>query len=45
MVTHIRSMGVGGYRHKFKGFFCEKFTFTKSINRERTTITRVPMQA
>ena len=41
---HIRSMDVGGYRHNNKGFF-EKFTFPKSINRGRTTIIEVPMQA
>ena len=43
-VTHIRSMDVGGYRHNNKGF-CENFTFRKSINRGRTTIIEVPMQA
>ena len=41
-ITHIRSMGVGGYRHKYKGF-CENFAFPKSINKERTTIIRVPI--
>ena len=40
----MRLMYVGGYRHNNKGF-CENFTFTKSINRRRTTIIEVPMQA
>ena len=33
-------MDVGGYRYNNKGF-CEKFTFSKSINRGRTTIIEV----
>ena len=40
----MRLMYVGGYRHNNKGF-CENFTFPKSINRRRTTIIEVPMQA
>ena len=40
MVTHIRLMDVGGYRHNNKGF-CKNFTFLKSINRGRTTIVEV----
>ena len=30
------------YRHNNKGFFCENFTFPKSINRGRTTIIECP---
>ena len=37
-------MGVGEYRHKYKGF-CEKFIFWKSINKGRTAIIGVFMQA
>ena len=44
MVTHISSMDVGGYRHKYKVFY-ENFTVVKSINRERTIIPMVPLQA
>ena len=43
-VTHIRSLDIGGYRHNNKGFY-EKFIFTNYINRKRTTIARVSMQA
>ena len=39
MVTHIRSMDVGGYRHNYEGFY-EKFTYHMSINRERMTKTQ-----
>ena len=35
---------VNGCRHNNKGF-CENFIFLKSINRGRTTIIVVPMQA
>ena len=31
--THIRSMNVGRYIHKYKGFY-EKFTFSKSTKGE-----------
>ena len=44
MVTNIRAMSVGGYRHKYKDF-CENFTFPKFINKGGMTITRVPMRA
>ena len=44
VVTHIRSRTSVRYRYNNKGF-CEKFTFPKSINRGRTTIIEVPMQA
>ena len=42
--SHIRSMNIGGHSNKYKGF-CEKFTFTKSMNKGRKTIIRVPMTA
>ena len=37
-------MDVGGYRHNYEGFY-EKTSFQMSINRERTTQLKVPMQA
>ena len=42
--THIRSIDHGKYKHNNKGL-CEKFNFifSKSINREGTTITKVAM--
>ena len=39
MVTHIRSMDVGEYRHNYGGFY-EKTSYQMSINRGRTTKTR-----
>ena len=38
MVTHIRFMDVGGYRHNYEGFY-EKTSFQMFINRGRTTTT------
>ena len=43
-MPHIRSMYIGTYSHKYKGFY-ENFIFSKSINRKRITIIRVPMGA
>ena len=37
MVTLIRSMDIGGYRHNFDGFK-EIFIFPMSINKERMTM-------
>ena len=43
--THkVRYMDVGGYRHNNKDFD-ENVTFLKSINRGRTIIIVVPMEA
>ena len=37
MVTHIRFMDVGGYRHNYEGFY-EKYIYQMSVNRGRMTI-------
>ena len=39
MVIHIKSMDVGGYRHKHEGFY-EKTLYQMSINKERTNTTQ-----
>ena len=39
MVTHIRSIDVGGYRHNYEDFY-EKTSYQMSINRGRTTRTQ-----
>ena len=41
--THT-TIDVGGYRYNNKGC-CKNFTFLNFINRARTTIIEVPMQA
>ena len=38
MVTHIRYMDVGGYRHNYECFY-EKTSYQMSINRGRMTTT------
>ena len=42
--SHKRLMDVGRYRHNNKGFY-KNFTFSKSINKGRTTIIEIPMRA
>ena len=39
MVTHIRFIDVGGYRHNYEGFH-KKPSYQKSINRGRTSTTQ-----
>ena len=39
MVTNIRSISVGGYKHNFEGFY-KNFTYPIFINKERMTTTQ-----
>ena len=38
-VTHIRSIDVGGYKHRYEDL-CKNFTYPMSINKERTITTQ-----